>query len=126
MAVTIQDNVFFDAISGFLADVQAKSKDGITIAEAAELLNEFLAKAISLADVLANPGTDKKALVLDAMGSAFDIVWPLIPLPMILAMFRPFITTAARAVVLAIASGCIEAMVARLRAREAAVVPPPR
>lgn len=120
MPIELQDDNFWPQVQGFLADVKAKSADGLTIAEAAELLNEFLAKCIAMAETLSNPGTDKKALVLAAIASAFDAVWPAIPLPGFAMFFKPFLYSAVKAVVLAIADGSIQAMVARMRARQAA------
>ena len=119
MPLILHDDEFFSTIAGFIQDVRDKSADGLTIAEAAGLLNEFLSKSIHLADILGNPGNDKKTLVLQALGTAFDYVWPAIPLPMLLSPFRVFLTPAARTIVLAIGSGMIDAMVARMRARQA-------
>lgn len=115
MPITLQDDFFTSQISQFVAEVKEKAADGLTLAEAAELLNDFLARSIAIAETLSNPGADKKALVLAAVGSAFDAVWPFVVLPGWLVVFKPFIYSTARAVVLAIVDGSIQAMVSRMR-----------
>jgi hypothetical protein len=54
--------------------------------------------------------------VLDAVGYLFDMIAPALPLPMLLAPFRSWLTRSLRALVMSLADGAIEAAVSRLPA----------
>jgi hypothetical protein len=105
-------------VAAFLAVAKAKSADGITWAEFGELLVALLRLSVETLDaVLGMSGSEKKALVLEAVAALFDqladkavpvVVWP------VWILARPAI----RALVLAIASGAIEIVLPLTRAAE--------
>jgi hypothetical protein len=105
-------------VAAFLKVAKAKSADGITWAEFGELLVALLRLSVETLDaVLGMSGSEKKALVLEAVAALFDqladkavpvVVWP------VWILARPAI----RALVLAIASGAIEIVLPLTRAAE--------
>ena len=105
-------------VAAFLEVAKAKSADGITWAEFGELLVALLRLSVETLDaVLGMSGSEKKALVLEAVAALFDqladkavpvVVWP------VWILARPAI----RALVLAIASGAIEIVLPLTRAAE--------
>ena len=115
MPLIVTDTVFDPLISEFIADARAASVDGFTLAEIGELFVEFIDRAVAAAAMLANPGTEKKAVVLAAVGVLFDNIAPAIPLPMIVQPFRVFIRPYVRQLVIALAGGVIEVSYSRLK-----------
>jgi hypothetical protein len=105
-------------VAAFLEVAKAKSADGITWAEFGELFLALLRLSVETLDaVLGMSGSEKKALVLEAVAALFDqladkavpvVVWP------VWILARPAI----RALVLAIASGAIEIVLPLTRAAE--------
>ena len=105
-------------VAAFLEVAKAKAAGGITWAEFGELLIALLRLSVETLDaVLGMSGSDKKALVLEAVAALFDqladkavpvVVWP------VWILARPAI----RALVLAIASGAIEIVLPLTRAAE--------
>jgi hypothetical protein len=105
-------------VAAFLEVAKAKAAGGITWAEFGELLIALLRLSVETLDaVLGMSGSEKKALVLEAVAALFDqladkavpvVVWP------VWILARPAI----RALVLAIASGAIEIVLPLTRAAE--------
>ncbi len=115
MPLILQDVTFDSLISEFVADARVKSVDGFSLAELGELFTEFIDKAVKAAAILSNPGAEKKAVVLAAVGVLFDNVAPAIPLPFFVQPFRAFIRPYVRQLVIAIADGAIEVSYNRLK-----------
>lgn len=100
--------MFEQSLKAFLADAQAKFKDGLSLAEAGQLLLSFLSLAVELANSLKNPGPEKKAIVLQWVGIAFDTLAPLVPVPLWYRVVQPFLRPHVRTLILALADGMIE------------------
>jgi len=100
-------------VAAFIAEAVLQAKGGLTLAECGQLLFSLLALAISAADEWRNvPGTQRKAWVLDAVGRLYDALVPYLPLPMRL----PLVSDVIRQVVMALASGAVEAILPTVRA----------
>jgi hypothetical protein len=108
---------FESKLAAFVAIARLKAADGITIAELAELLLAFLRTAIAAVDAMPTDGAAKKALVLSAVGIVFDGIAdyaaPTLAYPVWIVV-RP----AVRALVLACASGAVEALLPMVRAAQ--------
>lgn len=101
-------------VAMFLEDARQKSADGLTWEEFGELLVQLLHVAVPLADEMSLPGPQRKECVMDAVAALFDLTAsrcvPLWTLP-IWSLIRPHV----RGLVLALASGAIEALLPVLR-----------
>jgi hypothetical protein len=107
-------------VEAFVAQATLLASDGLTWSEAGQLFLAFIWLCVDAAETLVDPsgnpasGEDKKQAVLDAVGYLFDLVAPMLPLPMFLQPFRGWLRAPLRALVLALASGAIEVAVSRL------------
>jgi hypothetical protein len=102
-------------ISAFLAVARIKAADGITWQEFGQLMVALMRLGVSTLDsVLTLTGAQKKVLVLEAVAVLFDTLAgrcvPIVTYPAFMAV-RP----ALRALILAIASGAIEALIPLVR-----------
>jgi hypothetical protein len=101
--------MFEASLKAFLADAQRRFADGLTLGEAGQLFVSFLWLAVDLANDLRNPGPEKKAIVLQWVGVAFDTFVPLIPTPIwYRTLIAPFVRPHLRSLILGLAGGMIE------------------
>jgi len=113
-AASTQDHVV-GKLAAFISRAVQESSDGLTVAEFGDLLISLLRLTIAQVDAFTLPGSDKKALVLQAAGDLFDAVADkLIPLPAIPLWW--IVRPAVRSLVLALASGAIESLLPLVRA----------
>lgn len=116
-------------VEAFVARARELAAEGLTWAELSQLTIALVQLAVSAATQLANPGADKKALVLAAVGYLFDAVAPRLALPFPLSLVdgwvRPWIQPRLRALVLSLADGAIEAIYSRLKPARPGPPPPP-
>lgn len=108
---------FGDLVLAFLADAKAKAQGGLTLAECGQLFVALTQLAVQAANTLANPGAEKKQLVLEAVGQLWDHLEPYLPLPGWLRPFWPFLRGSVKAIVLAVASGAVEAIYATIKSQ---------
>lgn len=105
----------FDA---FIGTAKSAAAGGITWSEFGELMLALLRMGIDTLDVFkAIPGSEKKQLVLEAMGRLFDAVADkAVPLPVypLWLLVRPAI----RSLLLALASGAIEEVLPLVRSAQ--------
>ena len=100
-------------VTAFINEAVLQAKGGLTLVECGHLLFALLALAMSAADEWRNvPGTQRKTWVLDAVGRLYDALLPFMPLPVRV----PIVSGVIRQVVLALASGAIEALLPTVRA----------
>lgn len=114
-AVATEAEGVMGKITAFIETAKAKAADGLTWAEFGELLMALLRLSVSAADqVETMTGAAKKALVLEGVAMLFDVVAdrcvPFWMLP-VWALAR----SPVRALVLALASGAIEAVLPLVR-----------
>jgi hypothetical protein len=110
---------FSQRIEQFVAQAMLLAADGLSLAEIGQLFQALVQLAVEGAAELAqSTGEQKKAMVLEAVGYLYDRIAPAIPLPWFLQLFRAFLRVPIRNLVLALASGAIEAVVARLPSDE--------
>lgn len=102
------------AIANYIDQAKAKARDGLTWVEFGELLVSLLRLACRLVDLLQVSGAAKKAIVLQGVASLFDAVAdfcvPIWALPVWVLARTPV-----RALVLALASGAVEALLPLVR-----------
>lgn len=105
---------FATTVATLIDAAKARAADGLTISDFAQITLDVCRATIAAADGLAIPGRDKKAWVLEATAVLFDAIadrmvptlaWP------VWLLLRP----AARALVLAVASGAIETILPLVR-----------
>lgn len=105
---------FADKVRAFLVVARVKAADGLTVAEFGELLIALLRVAIDAADLMAQPGPERKEFVLAAVAALFDSVadlavptlaWP------IWIVARPVVRT----LLLSAVSGAIETLLPIVR-----------
>ena len=102
-------------ISAFVTTAKVKTADGLTWAEFGELMLALMRLTVAAADeVTTLTGPQKKALVLQGIGTLFDVVADRC-VPMVTWPFWLLIRSPVRALVLAIASGAIEAVLPLVR-----------
>lgn len=106
---------FADKLSELLADAQAKLRQGFTWDALSEAFLTFIHGAMLAAkEELLNPGPEKKAAVLEWVGAFWDYVVNQAPLPTWLFWMKlPYVRTALRNIVLAVAAGLIEGLYAQ-------------
>lgn len=101
-------------IQAYIDNAKTKTIDGLTWVEFGELLVGLLRLAVRLVDSLSVSGDQRKAIVLAAAAALFDsIADRCVPLPMLplwLLCRGPI-----RALVLALASGAVEALLPLVR-----------
>jgi hypothetical protein len=102
-------------VSAFLAVARVKAADGITWQEFGQLMVALMRLGVSTLDSVSTlTGPQKKVLVLEAVAVLFDTLAgrcvPIVTYPAFMAV-RP----ALRALILAIASGAIEALIPLVR-----------
>lgn len=103
------ESEFVIKLKQFLADVRAKSQGGLTLQEIGQIFYGFILLAVSLGTDLSNPGVDKKAFVMSYASQLFDLLWPVIPLPGLLAWIKPFVGGTVKQLFMELVSGAIEA-----------------
>lgn len=105
---------FADKVRAFLVVARVKAADGLTVAEFGELLIALLRVAIDAADLMAQPGPERKEFVIAAVAALFDSVadyavptlaWP------IWIVARPIVRT----LLLSAVSGAIETLLPIVR-----------
>ena len=105
---------FADKVRAFLVVARLKASDGLTVAEFGELLIALLRVAIDAADLMAQPGPERKEFVLAAVAALFDSVadqavptlaWP------VWIVARPIVRT----LLLSAVSGAIETLLPIVR-----------
>ena len=101
-------------VRAFITVAQVKAQKGITFAEFGELFLALMRLAIEAADTLQAPGSDKKAMVLDALAELFDSLADK-AVPAYAYPFWLIARPAVRAAVLAAASGAIEIVLSLVR-----------
>lgn len=103
-----------DAVRAYIETAKSASADGLTWTEFGELLVSLLRLAVRLAELLHVSGPEKKAIVLEAVAALFDAVAdrcvPALARPLWLLARTPI-----RALVLALASGAVEAILPLVR-----------
>lgn len=116
-APTAAGSQFTDVVNAaraYIVTARVTARDGLTWVEFGELLIGLLRLTIYTADILDAPGTDKKALVMDAAAALFDALAdkavPTFAYPFYVAVRSPI-----RALVLAIASGAVEQLLPLVR-----------
>ena len=103
-------------VSAFLQSAKAAAADGLTWREFGELLVALLRVSVSTLDhVRGLSGVEKKAIVLEAAASLFDLVADK-AVPTALYPVWVFARPAVRSFVLAIASGAVEQVLPLVRA----------
>lgn len=107
-----------EATRAFINAAKEKAKDGLTISEFGELFVALMELAMEFVNQFSVPGARKKELVLEALGQLFDaLADKLVPIWLYPAWF--FAKPAVRTIVLAIADGAIEAILARWKKEQA-------
>lgn len=106
---------FNAVVSTWLIRCRELAADGLTLAEIGELFVEFLQLCVEAATHLANPGTEKKQLVLDAVGMFVDVVGPLLLTKLWLGWASWLLLPSLKSFVLSMADGAIEAIYRRLQ-----------
>ncbi|NDC63469.1 MAG: hypothetical protein EBZ59_05665 [Planctomycetia bacterium] len=105
---------FADKVRAFIVIARRKAQNGLTVAEFGELMIALLQLAVAAADVLPHTGEERKSFVLEAVAVLFDTCAdycvPTLAYPLWLVV-RP----AVRSLVLAIASGAVEALLPVVR-----------
>ena len=105
---------FADKVRAFLVVARLKASDGLTVAEFGELLIALLRVAIDAADLMTQPGPERKEFVLAAVAALFDSVadqavptlaWP------VWIVARPIVRT----LLLSAVSGAIETLLPIVR-----------
>lgn len=104
-----------DAVRAYIETAKSASADGITWAEFGELLISLLRLAVRLADLLQVSGPEKKEIVLAAVAALFDTVADKC-VPVLLWPIWALCRVPVRALVLALASGAVEAILPLVRA----------
>jgi len=117
---------FTDKVVASLRSMQESVTGHLSLPMFKQLLLLQAEVASEAASYLANTGDEKKRLVIDAIGMAFDTLWPRVPLPLWLAFIRPIVGPVLRRIVLAMASGEVEFVYQRvvkvaIAARDAAI-----
>lgn len=103
-----------EQVRAYTAVARLKASDGLTVAELAELIVAAMRLAIKTVDSIPVDGAERKAMVIDLVAALFDefagravplVVWPA------WVFARPI----ARSLVLAAASGAVEALLPVVR-----------
>lgn len=101
--------------AAFLEKAKAAAADGLTWREFGELLVSLLRTLVAAYDqVVGMDGAAKKALVLEAAGQLFDLLADRC-VPLIVWPVWGLVRTPVRALVLALASGAVEAILPLVR-----------
>lgn len=111
------DNVegVLNRIHAFIATAQSAAADGLTWVEFGELMVALMRMVVSAIDsVTTMTGPDKKALVLMAVGNLFDVVADRC-VPLWLWPVWTITRSPIRALVVALASGAVEALLPLVR-----------
>ena len=112
---TLKQEIVDAQIDVFIEKAIFLAAGGLTLPEFGRLAVDLMRLVIGLVDDLAAAGTDKKAVVLSAVGQLFDAVAdkcvPLACYPLFV-LLRP----ALRALCLAIAAGAVESLLPLVRA----------
>lgn len=98
-----------DRTEQLIADAAAKAENGLTWQEVGELLHTHVAALVAEARTLANPGFEKKRLVLVELARLFDTIAQALPLPGWAKLLRSVVLPWLRRHFLSLADGQIEA-----------------
>lgn len=108
------DALFLAKIEAYIATARLKARDGLTVAELAQLTINGMRLSVEAFELVDMPGADKKAEVLKIamffFDSFADACVPMYALPM-WWMVKP----AVRALVLSLASGAVESILQFVR-----------
>lgn len=110
---------FKDLVFNFITGIKARVLDGLTLAEVGQILVEFLQLLVEAATRINASGDEKKKMVLDAVAAIWGVIEMGLPIPLWLKPFWGFIRSPLQHIVLAIASGAVEAILANFKARAA-------
>ena len=108
------------------AAITARSDGSLSLAEAGELALSVMRLSVILATNLAVIGAIKKQHVMSGLGLLFDVLYPLIPMPMVLQPFRWMMGGAVKLVVMGLASGAVEAVYRSIRISTCRMLPDER
>lgn len=109
---------FKTKVSTFITEVKEDAKGGYTLAEIGKDSYDFIHLAVDeLNAVKILTGDQKKALAMNGLGELFDVLWPVVPLPMPLQPFRGVEGKILRPMFLAIGDGIIEGIVSTLHTK---------
>lgn len=103
-----------EKVLAFIATARAHAKDGVTVAEFAELTMSLMRIVMSTVDGLPQSGAEKKEYVLEAVGLLFDDLAGL-AVPAVLWPVWVIVRPAMRQVLLLAVSGAIESMLPLVR-----------
>lgn len=101
-------------VKAFIAVADVKAKDGLTVAEFGELFVALMRLAIQAVDALDAAGSQKKALVLEALNELFEALADK-AVPLYAYPFWVVARPAIKACVMAAASGAIEVLLSLVR-----------
>lgn len=104
-----------NAAKAYITTAKVVAADGLTWAEFGELLVGLLRLSVKLADLLAVPGDQKKAVVMEAAAALFDAVADK-AVPTVLWPLWLVTRSSVRALVLALAAGAVEQILPMVRA----------
>lgn len=105
-----------EQLRAFLTVARVKAADGITLAELSELLLAAARLGIAAVDSLAvATGEQKKAIVISAVGVAFDALAGFVVVPLPFAPLWYLARPAIRSLALALAAGAIETLLPLVR-----------
>lgn len=99
---------FEKKLQAFIDSVKLKATDGLTLEEAFSILIEFVEFAVFAAKDLANPGPEKRAIVLKWVGILFDTIAPLVPVPLWWKPIQIFTRPIFRMIVLQLSAAILE------------------
>ena len=102
-------------IAAFVATAESAASDGLTWAEFGELMVSLLRLAVRLVDLLQVSGPEKKEIVLAAAAALFDSLADRC-VPLLLWPVWGLVRSPVRALVMALASGAVEALLPLVRA----------
>lgn len=105
-----------NAAKAYVVTAKVAARDGLTWVEFGELLMGLLRLTIYTADILDAPGTDKKAVVMEAAAALFDALADK-AVPAMAYPFYAVVRSPIRALVLAIASGAVEQLLPLVRSQ---------
>ena len=103
-----------EQLTKFIIGIREAVKDGLTLAEIAAILAQFVQMAVAAASALTIPGESKKQVVLTYVGQLFDVLYPAIPFGWF-AIFKPAVHGPLKAIVLAIVGQMIEIVYENLK-----------
>jgi hypothetical protein len=97
-------------LSQLLKSAKAKASDGLTVPEAIEIVREAVGAGMSIVDVLNQPGSEKKALLLSYLSDLVDFLLEklIAALPFYARWVAPYFVPMIKQAVLAFADAWLE------------------